>query len=84
MERRYLVVPGLRSSRIHIIDTKPDPLSPKVVKVIEAEEIASKMTYMELSVSPGFMNEYMSALFLPHTNLEAFPTVKKEMEERKK
>jgi methanethiol oxidase len=24
-ERRYLVVPGLRSSRIHILDTKPDP-----------------------------------------------------------
>ena len=24
-ERRYLVVPGLRSSRIYIIDTKPDP-----------------------------------------------------------
>src|SRR4051794_36851153 len=27
-ERRYLVVPGLRSSRIHILDTKPDPRSP--------------------------------------------------------
>jgi hypothetical protein len=25
VERRYLVVPGLRSSRIHIVDTKPDP-----------------------------------------------------------
>ncbi len=25
MERRYLVVPGLRTSRLHIIDTKPDP-----------------------------------------------------------
>ena len=24
VERRYLVVPGLRSSRIHIVDTKPD------------------------------------------------------------
>ena len=29
MERRYLVVPGLRSSRIHIIDTKPDPRAPQ-------------------------------------------------------
>ena len=35
-ERRYLVVPGIRSSRIHIIDTKPDPRKPKIVKVIEA------------------------------------------------
>jgi len=41
----------------------------------EAEDIASKMTYIELSVSHGFMDEYMSALFLPHTNIELFPTV---------
>ncbi len=50
----------------------------------EAEEIARKMTYIELSVSRSFMDEYLSALFLPHTNLDAFPTVKKELEERKK
>ena len=37
MERRYLIVPGIRSSRIHIIDTKPDPRHPKIVKVIEPE-----------------------------------------------
>src|SRR6266545_2979023 len=37
MERRYLVVPGMRSSRIHILDTKPDPRTPKLVKVIEPE-----------------------------------------------
>jgi uncharacterized 2Fe-2S/4Fe-4S cluster protein (DUF4445 family) len=43
----------------------------------EAEEIARKMTYMELSVLRGFMDEYMSALFLPHTNIDLFPTVKK-------
>jgi uncharacterized 2Fe-2S/4Fe-4S cluster protein (DUF4445 family) len=42
----------------------------------EAQEIATKMTYMELSVSRGFMDEYMSALFLPHTNIDLFPTVK--------
>ena len=40
MERRYLVVPGMRSSRIHILDTKPDPRKPRLVKVIEGEEIA--------------------------------------------
>src|SRR5882762_7606962 len=28
VERRYLLVPGLRSSRIYVIDTKPDPRSP--------------------------------------------------------
>jgi selenium-binding protein 1 len=44
-ERRYLVVPGLRSSRIHILDTKPDPRHPKIVKVIEPEELADKAGY---------------------------------------
>ncbi len=42
----------------------------------EAEDIAMKMTYIELSVSHGFMDEYMSALFLPHTNMDLFPTIK--------
>jgi methanethiol oxidase len=44
-ERRYLVVPGIRSSRVHIIDTKPDPRRPKIVKVIEPEMIASRAGY---------------------------------------
>ena len=45
IERRYLVVPGLRSSRIHILDTQPDPAAPKLVKVIEPEQIAKKTGY---------------------------------------
>ena len=49
---------------------------------VEAEEIASKMTYMELSVSRGFMDEYMSALFLPHTDMALFPTVAGLMEKK--
>jgi len=43
----------------------------------EAEEIAGKMTYLELSVSRAFMDEYVSGLFIPHTNIDAFPSVKK-------
>ena len=45
VERRYLVVPGLRSSRIHILDTKPDPKKPKIVKVIEPARSPSKAGY---------------------------------------
>jgi selenium-binding protein 1 len=45
VERRYLVVPGLRSSRIHIVDTKPDPRNLTIVKTIEPEEIAEKTGY---------------------------------------
>ncbi len=48
----------------------------------EAEEIARRMTYLELSVSRSFMDEYLSALFLPHTNIDAFPTIKAEMAKR--
>ena len=40
--RRWLVVPGLRSSRIYIIDTEPDPLRPTIAKVIEPEEVLRK------------------------------------------
>jgi uncharacterized 2Fe-2S/4Fe-4S cluster protein (DUF4445 family) len=48
----------------------------------EAEEIASKMTYIELSASRGFMDEYMSAMFLPHTDASQFPSVGKLLSER--
>jgi selenium-binding protein 1 len=44
-ERRYLVVPGLRSSRIYIVDTKPDPALPRIVKTIEPEEIIGRTGY---------------------------------------
>lgn len=45
VERRYLVVPGLNSSRIHIIDIKPDPRKPQIVKVIEPETLGSRAGY---------------------------------------
>jgi len=45
LERRYLIVPGIRSSRIYVLDTKPDPRNPRVVRTIEAEELASKAGY---------------------------------------
>jgi methanethiol oxidase len=45
LERRFLVVPGIRSSRTFILDTKPDPRQPRVVRTIEAEELASKAGY---------------------------------------
>lgn len=48
----------------------------------EAEGIAKRMTYLELSVSRSFMDEYVSALFLPHTNIDVFPSVKGMMGKR--
>jgi uncharacterized 2Fe-2S/4Fe-4S cluster protein (DUF4445 family) len=51
-------------------------------KRIEAEEIAGKMTNIELSVSRKFMDEYLSALFLPHTDIGLFPTVEMLLKKR--
>lgn len=45
IERRYLIAPGLRSSRIYIFDTKPDPRRPRIVRVIEPEELAERTGY---------------------------------------
>ncbi len=63
VERRYLVVPGLRSSRIHIVDTQPDASQPKLVKVIEPDEVARKTGYSRPHTSHcGPDGIYMSAL----------------------
>ncbi|HEY8551392.1 MAG TPA: selenium-binding protein SBP56-related protein [Vicinamibacterales bacterium] len=45
MARRYLVVPGMRSSRIHILDTRPNPRHPQIVKVIEPSTVARRTGY---------------------------------------
>ncbi|MCJ7535227.1 MAG: ASKHA domain-containing protein [Anaerolineales bacterium] len=39
------------------------------------KEIASRMTYIELSADNTFYDAFMSALFLPHTDLSRFPSV---------
>src|SRR4030095_6255262 len=63
VERRYLVVPGLRSSRIHIIDTKPDPLKPQIVRVIEPEEVFERVNYSRFhTIHCGPEGIYISAL----------------------
>ena len=37
-------------------------------------ELASNMTYLELSTEPKYMEEFVAACFLPHTNKELFPS----------
>jgi len=41
----------------------------------EADELARKITYLELSVGNTFMEEFVSAMFIPHTDLSLFPSV---------
>ncbi|MCI0624263.1 MAG: selenium-binding family protein [Acidobacteria bacterium] len=66
VERRYLVVPGLRSSRIHILDTKPDPRQPQIVRVIEPEEVFTRARYSRFhTIHCGPEGIYVSALGSP-------------------
>jgi uncharacterized 2Fe-2S/4Fe-4S cluster protein (DUF4445 family) len=45
-----------------------------------AGTLARQMTYFELSVNTEFMDEFVAALFLPHTNMDLFPSVKRVLE----
>jgi len=49
-------------------------LSSDAVKT--SEGIARKITYFELSVDSSYMDEYMAALFFPHTDLLKFPSAR--------
>jgi selenium-binding protein 1 len=69
MERRYLVVPGTHSSRIHIVDTQPDPRHPRLHKVIEGDEVMRKTGYAAPhTVHCGPDGIYMNALGAPDGN----------------
>jgi selenium-binding protein 1 len=69
MERRYLIVPGINSSRIHILDTKPDPRKPAIVKVIDPKTLAERTGYASPhTVHCGPDGVYMSALGAPDGN----------------
>ncbi len=41
-------------------------------------EFARKMTYIELNTDSHYMDQYMGAMFLPHTNEKLFPSVTKK------
>jgi uncharacterized 2Fe-2S/4Fe-4S cluster protein (DUF4445 family) len=41
----------------------------------EVREIANRMTYIELSSDNAFYEKFMSALFLPHTDMSLFPSI---------
>ncbi len=47
-------------------------------------EIASRITYVDLSSNPRYMDSYVQALFLPHTDLGQFPTVADTFESRRR
>lgn len=63
LKRRYLIITGIRSSRIYVIDTQPDPTRPTISRVIEPEEVIRKTGYSRPhTVHCGPEGLYISAL----------------------
>jgi uncharacterized 2Fe-2S/4Fe-4S cluster protein (DUF4445 family) len=66
----YLGNASLTGCQISLID---------INRFRERTEVSKLMTNMELTENPRFMNHYMAALFLPHTDMTLFPTVKEKL-----
>jgi len=46
----------------------------------KAEEISEKVHYIELGADSNFQNEFLNATYLPHKNIELFPSVRRLLE----
>jgi uncharacterized 2Fe-2S/4Fe-4S cluster protein (DUF4445 family) len=46
-------------------------------------EVTRKMTNFELSETPSYMDHYVAALFLPHTDTSLFPRLQERLKRRK-
>lgn len=63
---RFIGNSSVKGSRLALLSRKA---------LDEAERLSRMMTYLELSVGTKFMEEFVAALFLPHTDLSQFPSV---------
>jgi len=43
----------------------------------EANKISKKIRYLELAACPDFKEEFLNAIFIPHKNLNRFPSVRR-------
>jgi uncharacterized 2Fe-2S/4Fe-4S cluster protein (DUF4445 family) len=74
------MLPDVPVEKIHFVGNtsiagaKTVLLSRKALKA--AEKIAQSMTYFDLMSHPKYMDEFVRANFLPHTDLSLFPSVK--------
>ena len=46
--------------------------------VAKCSEVAANMTYLELSTYPGYMDSFVAACFIPHTDARLFPNCVQE------
>ena len=77
------MLPDLPAERIHfvgngsVIGARMALLSEEAMQT--ADRLASQMTYFDLMQNSSFMDEFVAANFLPHTHVEKFPSVLKEL-----
>lgn len=76
---RIGLLPDLDRNRFHYVGNSS--LSGATLILLSDEnrdlvhKIAKKMTYIELNTEPSYMNEFTGSLFLPHTDMNLFPSV---------
>ena len=47
--------------------------------IAKTAQVAANMTYLELSTHPGYMDAFVAACFLPHTDRSLFPNSVQEL-----
>ncbi|KAF4984842.1 hypothetical protein FDECE_17009 [Fusarium decemcellulare] len=72
LQRRYLIVPGLRTSNIHVFDVGTDPRAPKLIKSVAGKELSDKAGYSRPhTVHCGPEGIFMTCLGGPHDDGDA-------------
>lgn len=52
MERKYLIIPGVRTSNFYIVDTATDPRKPALFKTVSGDEIKEKNKFVCTTYCP--------------------------------
>jgi len=80
------MLPDIPAERIHFVGNTSIAGAKSALLSLEAYEaisdIASRMTYVDLMTRPDYMEEFVRANFIPHTEMERFPSVMKRLKER--
>jgi uncharacterized 2Fe-2S/4Fe-4S cluster protein (DUF4445 family) len=75
------LLPDVPTERIHFVGNtaiagaRAALLSEEALRRIEG--VARMMTYLDLMANPKYMDEFVSANFIPHTDIERFPSVER-------
>ncbi len=65
-----------------LLGTRMSSLTNKIRQ--DVIEVTRRMTNFELSETPSYMNNYVAAMFIPHTEINKFPRLQERMNARTK